>query len=323
MTTEYRLGRTIRSALEQQGPAAGRSPDPRAVEALLPQLVPADQQDLLPALSFLLRSRAMASALAQPSGSDDGRLSARLLAEIQAQYSPAICQRLQGVIAGLVGQAAQPAPPPWPQAAATSTAPPPMGMPAVTTVVSPSGGGAGGSNWMVALLCFLIGILGSGLLLMVWLQQQNRPPAGAGSAMPTVPATPAPSPAAATAPPPAAIPAPAPPPAGTEALNAAVTSIQDLYGALSNKDYASASRYFGPLAADQFEPTFFNQFERVTVADLRQTSSTGSMINVEGVVSFVYRNGDVQTETRTFTVDTRTAPALITSSEFGRVLQPR
>lgn len=285
--------------------------------------MPADQQDLLPALSFLLRSRAMASALAQPSGSDDGRLSARLLAEIQAQYSPAICQRLQGVIAGLVGQAAQPAPPPWPQAAATSTAPPPMGMPAVTTVVSPSGGGAGGSNWMVALLCFLIGILGSGLLLMVWLQQQNRPPAGAGSAMPTVPATPAPSPAAATAPPPAAIPAPAPPPAGTEALNAAVTSIQDLYGALSNKDYASASRYFGPLAADQFEPTFFNQFERVTVADLRQTSSTGSMINVEGVVSFVYRNGDVQTETRTFTVDTRTAPALITSSEFGRVLQPR
>lgn len=286
--------------------------------------MPADQQDLLPALSFLLRSRAMASALAQPSGSDDGRLSARLLAEIQAQYSPAICQRLQGVIAGLVGQAAQPAAaPPWPQAAAAAAAPPPMGMPAVTTVVSPSGGGGGGSSWVVALLCFLIGILGSGLLLVVWLQQQNRPPAGTALPTPAVPATPAPSPTAATAPPPAAIPAPAPPPAGTEALNAAVTSIQDLYSALSNKDYASASSHFGPVAADQFEPSFFNQFERVTVADLRQTSSTGSMINLEGVVSFVYRNGDVQTETRTFTVDTRTAPALITSSEFGRVLQPR
>ena len=310
MTTEYGLGRTIRSALEQQGPAAGQTPDPRTVEALLPQLLPADQQDLLPALSFLLRSRAMASALAQPSGSDDGRLSARLLAEIQAQYSPAICQRLQGVIAGLVGQAAQPAAaPPWPQAAATAAAPPPMGMPAVTTVVSAGGGGGGGSSWVVALLCFLIGILGSGLLLVLWLQQQNRPPAL--------------SPAAAPAPPPAAIPAPAPPPAGTEALNAAVISIQDLYGALSSKDYASAYSHFGPVAADQFEPSFFNQFERVTVADLRQTSSTGSMINLEGVVSFVYRNGDVQTETRTFTVDTRTAPALIISSEFGRVLQPR
>ncbi len=268
--------------------------------------MPADQQDLLPALSFLLRSRAMASALAQPSGSDDGRLSTRLLAEIQAQYSPAICLRLQGVIEGLVGQAPQPA-----------SAAPPMGMPVVTTVVSPGNSGGDGSSWLLALLCFLIGILGSGLLLL-WLQQQHRLPAGAGTAGPARPSTPPPTTAAPTAPPRVAA-----QPAGTEALNAAVTSIQALYGALSNKDYASAASYFGPVAADQFEPTFFDQFERVTVANLRQSSSTGSMINLVGVVSFVYRNGDVQTETRTFTVDTRTAPALITSSEFGRVLQPR
>ena len=74
------------------------------------------------------------------------------------------------------------------------------------------------------------------------------------------------------------------------------------------------------MAADQFEPTFFNQFARVTVADLRETSSTGSMINLEGVVTFVYRNGNLQTETRTFTVDTRSTPPMITASEFGRVL---
>ena len=77
------------------------------------------------------------------------------------------------------------------------------------------------------------------------------------------------------------------------------------------------------MTADQFDSTFFNQFERVTVADLHQTSSSGSMINFEGVMTFVYRNGDVQTETRTFTVDTSTIPALITSSEFGRVLRSR
>ena len=102
-----------------------------------------------------------------------------------------------------------------------------------------------------------------------------------------------------------------------------MASIQELYAALSAKDYATAASHFGPVAADQFDPTFFNQFERVTVADLRETSSTGSMLNLEGVVTFVYRNGDVQTETRSFTVDTRTTPALITSSEFGRVLQAR
>lgn len=298
--TDYGLGQTIRAALEQQGPAPGRAKDPQTVEGQLPQLVAPDQQDLLPALSFLLRSRALSSALAQPAGRDDGRIAARLLAEVQAQYSPAVCQRLQGVIQGLVG---------LPQATTAA--------PAVTTVVT---GSASSSSWLVALLCFLIGVLGSGLLLLLWMQKPSSQPATNTAppvANPTAsaPAAPVTAPSAPMAMPSAAI--------GTEGINAAVASIQELYAALSAKDYATAASHFGPVAADQFDPTFFNQFERVTVADLRQTSSTGSMLNLEGVVTFVYRNGDVQTESRSFTVDTRTTPALITSSEFGRVLQAR
>jgi hypothetical protein len=308
--TDYALGSAIRVALDQQHQTTGLAADPRAVEARLPQLVQADQQDLLPALSFLLRSRALASALAQPRGSDDGRIATRLLAEVQAQYSPVICQRLQGVIQGLVGLPQQPAAnPSW------STAP---AMPAVTTLVT-SGNGRGGT-WVVALLCFLIGVVGSGLLLVLWLQQQSRQPAG-GSAPPAALPTPAPPALAPRAVAPAAPPTAAP--LGTDAINAAVASIQGLYAALSAKDYATAASHYGPVAADQFDPTFFNQFERVTVADLRETSSTGSMVNFEGVVTFVYPNGDVQTESRRFTVDTRTTPPLITSSEFGQVLQPR
>lgn len=303
--TDYALGSAIRAALEHQGATPGQPADPRTVEAQLPQLVPADQQDLLPALSFLLRSRALASALAQPSGADDGRIAARLLAEVQAQYSPAICRRLQGVIQGLVGM---------PQQAAAAPA-----APAAPTVVTAGNGGAGA--WVVALLCFLIGIVGSGILLLLWQQQQARQSASGSvppAALPTTPA-PAPQPAAAPAPP---VP-PVTTPVGTDAINAAVSSIQELYAALSAKDYASAASHYGSMAADQFDPAFFNQFERVTVANLHQTSNTGSMLNFEGVVTFVYRNGDVQTETRSFTVDTRTTPALITSSEFGRVLQAR
>ena len=181
---------------------------------------------------------------------------------------------------------------------------------------------------MVALLCFLIGIVGSGLVLLLWLQQQaNQPASGTApsTAQQTTPASPtgeavpaAPAPLSPS--PPAELPSS---PLGTDALNDAVGSIQALYAALSAKDYATAAKYYGLIAADQFDSTFFNQFERVTVADLHQTSSSGSMINFEGVMTFVYRNGDVQTETRTFTVDTSTTPALITSSEFGRVLRSR
>ncbi len=270
--------------------------------------MPAHQQDLLPALSFLLRSRALASALAQPRGSDDGRIADRLLAEVQAQYSPAICRRLQEVIEGLIGMPHQPLQPAVQQA--------PVSQPAVTTLVASNDG----NSWVVALLCFLIGIVGSGLLLVLWLQQQNKQPSSTTTAAPAFPSRPAPPPV--TTPAPTAAPAPTMP-LGTDAINAAVASIQELYAALSTKDYTTAASHFGPVAADQFDPTFFNQFERVTVADLRETSRTGSMINFDGVVSFVYPNGDVQTESRSFTVDTRTAPPLITSSEFGRVLQAR
>jgi len=297
--TDYDLGHRIRASLDQQGPAPGRAKDPQTVEGQLPQLVAPDQQDLLPALSFLLRSRALSSALAQPAGRDDGRIAARLLAEVQAQYSPAVCQRLQEVIQGLVG---------LPQATTAA--------PAVTTVVTDSAA----NSWLVALLCFLIGVLGSGLLLLLWMQKpSSQPPTNTAPpvANPTAsaPAAPVAAPSAPVAMPSAAI--------GTEGINAAVASIQELYAALSAKDYATAASHFGPVAADQFDPTFFNQFERVTVADLHQTSSTGSMLNLEGLVTFVYRNGTVQTETRSFTVDTRTTPALITSSEFGQVVQPR
>ena len=315
--TDYALGNAIRAALDEQGASTGRPADPRIVEAQLPQLVQPDQQDLLPALSFLLRSRALASALAQPSGADQGPIAARLLAEVQAQYSPATCQRLHGVIQGMVGMPQQAvATPPWSTMTPSASASSLPSTPLVTTVVTGSSGASNG--WVVGLLCFLIGIVGSGLLLLLWLQHQNRQ-AAPNSMAPAAPTT-APAPTA-SAPVPAPVPTPAP--AGTDAINAAVTSIQELYGALSAKDYGRASSLFGPMAADQFDPTFFNQFERVTVADLRQTSSAGSMLNFEGVVTFVYRNGDVQTETRSFTVDTRNNPALITSSEFGRVIQPR
>lgn len=298
---DYRLGGAIRTTLQQQGTNPGSL---QTMEARLPNLVSTDQRDLLPALSYLLRSRALVSALAQPSGHNDGRMAARLLAEVQAQYSPAICQRLQSVIQGLLALPEKPVP---------------SGRARTTPVIHEVSGSD--SRWVVALLCFLIGIVGSGLLLLLWQQQNKQPtrPEINPSSQPSSASSPTP-PAPAEAP---VNPANTEAPVSTDAINAAVASIQDLYAALSAKDYASAANHFGSAAADQFDSTFFNQFERVTVADLHQTSATGSMINFDGVVTFVYRNGDIQTETRSFTVDTRTSPALITSSEFGRVLKPR
>ncbi|MFN5219845.1 MAG: hypothetical protein ACK5FE_02900 [Cyanobacteriota bacterium] len=105
--------------------------------------------------------------------------------------------------------------------------------------------------------------------------------------------------------------------------DAAVASVQGLYGALSNKDFETARSLFAPGSASQFDEGFFSQFSRVSVSDLRETSRTGSTVNLEGVVTFVYPDGSVQRESRSYSVDTSSQPALITGSEFGRVIRGR
>ena len=97
----------------------------------------------------------------------------------------------------------------------------------------------------------------------------------------------------------------------------ALASLQGLYAALSSKNFSEARQYFGGAAADQFDPAFFEQFKRVSVADLRETSRVGSNLNFQGTVTFVYPDGSIQIENRSFSVDTSSSPALITGSEFG------
>lgn len=86
-------------------------------------------------------------------------------------------------------------------------------------------------------------------------------------------------------------------PEGAATVDLAVAGIQQLYQALSAKDFSQAQALYGSAAADQFDPSFFRQFERVSVQDLRATSQTGSTVNLEGVVTFVWPDGSLQTET--------------------------
>ena len=100
-------------------------------------------------------------------------------------------------------------------------------------------------------------------------------------------------------------------------------SIRSVYESLSRKDFEQARQWFAGAAADQFDAAFFEQFQQVTVSDLQTTGSNGSSLTLDGVVTFVYPDGTSQSETRSFTVDTATSPALITNSAFVRVLQSR
>ena len=185
---------------------------------------------------------------------------------------------------------------------------------------------AGGSRGVVAVLSFMAGVLVVGVLgALGWMVQISRQPLQPNTSPSTtqkpVETTPAPTPAqepATNQPPPA-------PDLGTQQANTdlAIASVQQLYTDISSGHLDAARQLFSPAAADQFDPSFFSQFQQVSVSDLRETGRSGSSVTVSGVVTFVYPDNTTQSESRSFTVDTSTQPALITGSSFGAVLKPR
>ena len=347
--TPHDLGLQLRQ-LVLRDRLEGRSPDPRRLQAAIGDLCGGEHGDLVAPLRSLVLSAAFASAAGQDPPLGDPRLLGRLQQELAVMYAAPLCQRLQPVLEGLLGLAPTATIPeaPW----AAPTAPPPAWMPssaapgaaapdaAVAVPVPPRRSRSGSLNVLLAFV--------SGMLLMalagigLWLQQRPQqvpsasqlPPAAVPGGSADRP--PAVLPAAAV-PKPEVEPGAADPASGSEthqasgsgatetaeALDRSLASVNALYGALSAKDYGRARSLFGAGAADQFEPAFFDQFERVTVQDLRLTSQTGATVNLEGVVSFFYPDGTVQSETRSFTLDSGSDPPLIIASAFGRVIKPR
>ena len=106
-------------------------------------------------------------------------------------------------------------------------------------------------------------------------------------------------------------------------MQLAVASVQELYNQLTLGNMAAARQLFSGPAADQFDPAFFRQFQRVSVDNLVETARQGDQITLQGDVTFVYPDGSTQRESRNFTVDTASEPPQITASSFGQMLQSR
>lgn len=292
----------------------GLSCDGRRLQALVGDYCGDSQGALLPALKYLVMTPACGNALSQqPPLPADGRLLLRLQQELNPVFTPAICARMEAVLRGLLGlaeaepESAMPAAEPPAPSAASLDAPAPPAAPA-------SGQG------LVAALGFLAGVLAVGLAgLITWLllSRQGLPllpqPAAQDQA-----STPGPQPdsTATQLPPPA-------PDLQQAALDNAIATVQQLYSDLSNGNGEAARQLIGGGAADQFDPAFFNQFQRVNVSDLREIGRSGAVVSLQGVVTFVYPDGSTQSESRSFVVDTATQPALITASGFNQVLKAR
>ncbi len=309
---DYQLGANLRRQILADL-QRGQSSDGRRLQALVGDFCGESQSNLLPALKYLVLTPAFSHAVGQtPALVADARLQLRLNQELQELFAPAICERMAAVVSGLLNLREGNAP-----IATASTDLPPRAEAAAIA--------SGSSRGLVAVLSFIAGVLVVGVVGgLVWLlllsreQQALAPPTG------SVPLQEAP--AEREQPRESALPPPAPDleqPLDPAAVDQAMATVQQLYSALSNRNVEAARQLFGGAAADQFDPSFFEQFERVSVADLRETSRSGSTVTLQGVVTFLYPDGSSQSESRSFSVDTSATPAVITASAFGQVLKPR
>lgn len=332
---DHQLGVALRqqvlSDLQQ-----GRGTEGRRLQALAGDLCGEEQLKLLPALRHLLLSAAFASAVSQSPPLGSSRLQPRLMQELEEVFNPTICQRMESVVEGLLGQSlaqardsvSEPAPAQLAPRPAPARATPRPAVPARAPRPAPAPASrGGGNNALLSGLAFLSGGLAVALVGAVLLLRQSPPSSveipstpGPRAVAPAPSAKPLAPPQQPNLPEPEPITPPQPPAANTDQ---AIAAVEGLYAALSGKSYGQARRFFGGTAADQFDPAFFNQFERVSVADLRETGQEGSIVSLQGVVTFAYPDGSVQSESRRFSVDSGSTPALITASEFGGVIKAR
>ena len=300
---DYQLGVKLRRQILADF-ERGISSDVRRYQALLSDFCGDNELLLLPALKHLVQTAGFQEAVAErPPLPSETQLNLRLQQELDALFAPALCLRMADVLRGLLGLA------PDGQDIPSALQDEPT---AVDTPVRSNSG-------VVAVLSFIAGVLVVGVVgALTWLVLLNRSMTPSTATAPALVSEPEPTP---TEPEPATS-EPKLDPAQLQ-LNQAIETVRQLYDDISLGNTAAAKQLFSPQAADQFDPAFFSQFQRVAVDNLQEVSRDGSKVTLQGVVTFVYPDGTSQAESRSFTVDTASQPGLITASSFDQVVSPR
>ncbi len=301
---DYQLGVKLRRQILADF-ERGISSDVRRYQALLSDFCGDNELLLLPALKHLVQTAAFQEAVAErPPLPSETQLNLRLQQELDALFAPALCLRMAEVLRGLLGLA--------PDGQAIPSDLPDEPTAVVDTPVHSNSG-------VVAVLSFIAGVLVVGVVgALTWLVLLNRSMTPSTATAPALVSEPEPT---QTEPEPATS-EPKLDPAQLQ-LNQAIETVRQLYDDISLGNTAAAKQLFSPQAADQFDPAFFSQFQRVAVDNLQEISRDGSKVTLQGVVTFVYPDGTSQAESRSFTVDTASQPGLITASSFDQVVSPR
>ena len=100
-------------------------------------------------------------------------------------------------------------------------------------------------------------------------------------------------------------------------------TIISLYSLISEKNFGKAVALYSPNLANQFDSTFFNQFQRVTVDELAIISANENSIAFQGLNTYIWKDGSSQQERRSFVVSLADSSPKIVASEFIDVVKIR
>ncbi len=99
--------------------------------------------------------------------------------------------------------------------------------------------------------------------------------------------------------------------------------VNELYSYLSAKDFDSAIKLYSPSLQASFDPSLFNQFDRVSVENLEVTSSAEDSINLVGSNTYYYYDDTTQKERRSYQVALIHGEPKIVNSKFIKVTKMR
>ncbi|MBE9060162.1 serine/threonine-protein kinase [cf. Phormidesmis sp. LEGE 11477] len=103
----------------------------------------------------------------------------------------------------------------------------------------------------------------------------------------------------------------------------AIALVETLYSDISSQSWNNAVAVFSEDLAPSFSREFFERFERVTVENLVVVDQTEEALTLTGHNTYVYPNGEIQREERTFILETIDGQPRIVDSRFVRVIKAR
>jgi eukaryotic-like serine/threonine-protein kinase len=103
----------------------------------------------------------------------------------------------------------------------------------------------------------------------------------------------------------------------------AQNTVESFYRSISAKNWDAARAQFSGKLAEEFEPSFYQQFQQISVEKLRVLNQSAQSVDLIAQNTYIYPDESTQQEERTYLVRLIDGQPYITDSSFVRIIKAR